>query len=128
MGDKKKPGRFTLQFNLEDPQQRMVSELLEQQGRHKAQFLTNAVLLYTHRPKPLEHSSNPPTIEEETLVKMLLSIMKKYPQLMAAPQNGLPELKCTPVPTTSGLETWDEPIEDDATKAIFDTLAAFRQE
>ena len=34
MGEKKKPGRFTLQFNLEDPQQRAVSELLEQQGRY----------------------------------------------------------------------------------------------
>ncbi len=25
MSEKKKPGRFTLQFNMEDPQQRMVS-------------------------------------------------------------------------------------------------------
>lgn len=38
MREKKAPGRFTLQFNLEDPQQKEVSDLLEQQGRRKAQI------------------------------------------------------------------------------------------
>ena len=52
MSEKKKPGRFTLQFNMEDPQQRMVSELLEQQGRHKAQFIASAVLSYIQCPNP----------------------------------------------------------------------------
>lgn len=52
MSEKKKPGRFTLQFNMEDPQQRMVSELLEQQGRHKAQFITApSCLIFSIRPR-----------------------------------------------------------------------------
>ena len=46
MGGKKQPGRFTLQFNAADPQQRQVIELLNQQGRRKAVFLTCAVLAY----------------------------------------------------------------------------------
>lgn len=33
MGGKKQPGRFTIQFNLSDPQQRQVIELLNEQGR-----------------------------------------------------------------------------------------------
>lgn len=60
MGAKKQPGRFTLQFNLEDPQQQAVSELLEQQGRRKAQFLTNAVLCYVQRPGLQRHDGGAP--------------------------------------------------------------------
>ena len=54
MADKKNPGRFTIQFNPGDPKQLSVSELLEQQGRHKAQFITNAVLHYIHCPETPE--------------------------------------------------------------------------
>ena len=46
MGEKKVQGRFTIQFNHSDPQQREVSAYLETQGRHKTQFITNAVLHY----------------------------------------------------------------------------------
>jgi len=46
-GVKKMPGRFTVQFNMEDPQQRAASEILEQQGRRKSQFLASAILQYT---------------------------------------------------------------------------------
>ena len=46
MDGKKDPGKFTVRFNLRDPQQRQAAELLNQQGRSKAQFLTSAVLSY----------------------------------------------------------------------------------
>ena len=46
MTTKRNPGRFTLQFNLHDPAQMAVSNLLDQQGRHKAQYITNAVSYY----------------------------------------------------------------------------------
>lgn len=81
MGKKKQPGRFTLQFNLEDPQQRAVSELLEQQGRRKAQFITSAVLLYTQHPKPQGHDEGTPTADEAALEQMLLSILEKHPPI-----------------------------------------------
>lgn len=128
MGEKKKPGRFTLQFNLEDPQQRTVSELLEQQGRHKAQFLTSAVLRYIQCPEPPEHSGNLPAIEEAALERMLLSIMKKHPQLMSAPQNVPPEPTNTLPLTASASETWGDSMGEDAMKAISETLAAFSRE
>lgn len=48
MDGKKDPGKFTVRFNVADPQQREVVELLNQQGRSKAQFLTNAVQHYVH--------------------------------------------------------------------------------
>ena len=46
MVEKRNPGRFTLQFNMNDPAQMAVSNLLDQQGRHKAQYITNAVSFY----------------------------------------------------------------------------------
>lgn len=48
MGEKKDPGKFTIRFNIADPQQQAVAEMLNRQGRYKAQFITNAVMLYIH--------------------------------------------------------------------------------
>lgn len=48
MGDKKDPGKFTIRFNIADPQQQTVVELLNRQGRYKAQFITSAVLFYAY--------------------------------------------------------------------------------
>lgn len=48
MGDKKDPGKFTIRLNIADPQQQMAVELLNRQGRYKAQFITSAVLLYAY--------------------------------------------------------------------------------
>ena len=44
MGAKKHTGRFCLQFNLGDPRHLQAIELLERQGRRKAQFIVEAVL------------------------------------------------------------------------------------
>lgn len=120
MGEKKKPGRFTLQFNLEDPQQRTVSELLEQQGRHKAQFITSAVLLYVQCEKS-------PAVDETTLEQMLFSILEKNPTFAATVSGGPPSAKDSPTQAAPSVENQGNSMEDDAMKAIFDTLAAFRQ-
>ena len=48
MADKKDPGKFTIRFNIADPQQRAAVELLNRQGRYKAQFITSAVLFYAY--------------------------------------------------------------------------------
>lgn len=124
MGEKKKPGRFTLQFNLEDPQQRTVSELLEQQGRHKAQFLTSAVLHYIQHP---QQSSDQPIVDEKAIEQMLFSIIKNHPQVMAAMPSEPSQVKDAPVQPTSAIGTWDMPTGDDAMTAIAETLAAFQQ-
>ena len=126
MGDKKKPGRFTLQFNQEDPQQRMVSELLEQQGRHKAQFITSAILSYIQCPSQ-GHDGGPPAIDEAALERMLLSIMEKNPRFAAAVSGELPNAEEPPEKTTPATRPWENSMGDDALRAINDTLAAFQQ-
>ncbi len=76
MGEKKNPGRFTLQFNPNDPQQHTVCELLEKQGRHKAQFITNAVLHYINCSETPEIASAP-LADLDLIEKMVLEILER---------------------------------------------------
>ena len=126
MSEKKKPGRFTLQFNMEDPQQRMASELLEQQGRHKAQFIASAILSYIQEPKPQGHGGDPPVIDQAELERMLLAIMEKHPRFAGAAPGELPGPENPPEAAEPAKGPWKAPMGDDALKAITDTLAAFQ--
>lgn len=74
MAEKKFPGRFTVQFNMEDPQQRQAALLLERQGRRKAQMITNALLHYQSCDKV---TSAPASNEDDTLESWLRRMVKK---------------------------------------------------
>ena len=76
MGEKKRPGRFTIQFNLCDPKQKAVSDLLDQQGRSKAQFLTSAVHHYLNCPETPE-CRTPLPVDRESLEKLVLEILAR---------------------------------------------------
>lgn len=75
MADKKDPGKFTVRFNIHDPQHQTVVALLNQQGRNKAQFLTSAVLHYINC-KETPNLQVPP-VDPETLEKIIVSILEK---------------------------------------------------
>lgn len=72
MPDKKMPGRFTLQFNLSDPQQKEVSDCLERQGRRKTQFITNAVLHYLN----CDRAAKPDIVPLKLTPALQASLMK----------------------------------------------------
>ena len=127
MSEKKAPGRFTLQFNMKDPQQKPVSELLEQQGRHKAQFITSAILRYLQSPNPQEHDCGPPVMDETALERMLLSILERHPPFATVSAGNVPQVRESPAHTSFGAKVWDNTIDDDAIRAISDTLSAFQQ-
>lgn len=75
MADKKDPGKFTVRFNIHDPQHQTVVALLNQQGRNKAQFLASAVLHYINC-KETPNMQVPP-VDPETLEKIIVSILEK---------------------------------------------------
>lgn len=75
MADKKDPGKFTVRFNIHDPQHQTVVALLNQQGRNKAQFLASAVLHYINC-KETPNLQVPP-VNPETLEKIIVSILEK---------------------------------------------------
>lgn len=120
MGGKKTPGRFTIQFNMEDPQQRAAAEFLEQQGRRKAQLLTNAVLRYLQTGQGC--GEGPAGVSEEALEQMMLSILKKNPQLTSG-RDAVPAAAKAAPP-----EPWADAGGDDALRAITNTLAAFQKQ
>ena len=127
MADKKNPGRFTIQFNPGDPKQLSVSELLEQQGRHKAQFITNAVLHYIHCPETPE-IPEPQPIDRNLLEQLVMDILKRQGgELRTLPHQeepgGLVEPELIPeVPTELEKLFGKEGIS-----AIASTLTAFQR-
>jgi len=114
-GMKRMPGRFTVQFNMEDPQQRAASEILEQQGRRKAQFLASAILQYTRN----DGAPAPVGIDMDTVKRMMLEILNNDPdfswavgKLQDVAEQGPPA---------------DDPDSEKTMSAISKTLAAFQK-
>lgn len=119
MAEKKDPGKFTVRFNAADPQQRTVIDLLNRQGRYKAQFLTSAILHYVH-------CSDTPDIygtmavDSGEIERIVRSVLAKQ-QTVSAPRK---EIKPAAVPR----ETPKSQSEDGDKDAVFRTLEAFRQQ
>lgn len=120
MNEKKAPGRFTIQFNMDDPQQRVIAELLEKQGRRKAQFLTNAVLCYME--KTQIRNGLPSEISEAALERMILSVIKKHSQSASTQQADT----STPKKNSFSSEPEANVDSEKAIQAIANTLAAFQ--
>ena len=74
MAEKKVRCKFTIQFNPADPAHQQTVDILNQQGRRKAQFLVNAVMHYLHCPKTPEIPQEAPinTDAIEIIVRRIL--------------------------------------------------------
>ena len=123
MLEKKDPGKFTVRFNMADPQQRTVIELLNQQGRYKAQFLTSAILHYVHCPETPDIRGMPAMGSEEIerIVRSILAQQQTAPAL----ESGQEAVAPWDVPNVQPPEQ-QGPSEDADRDAIFKTLDAFR--
>lgn len=121
MADKKKPGRFTIQFNLKDPQQQKAAALLECQGRYKAHYIAAAILQYEQREGNIVCGG----VDKEMIKNILLELLTTDPDVLAARMDAL----CAPVEERQAL-SWDETLrpEDRNLAAISNTLAAFQKE
>lgn len=128
--EKKDPGKFTVRFNMADPQQKAVIDLLNQQGRYKAQFLTSAILHYVQcLETPDIRSAAVDSTEIERIVRHVLA-----QQQTAAPsalRQGGQEPGEAVVPweePDSSLPDTRNPAEDADNAAILQTLDAFRKQ
>lgn len=119
MAEKKDPGKFTVRFNIADPKQRTVIELLNQQGRYKAQFLTSAVLYYVR-------CSEPPEIREASMADS--KEIERIVRSVLAQQQVSSKLQREIKPPDVCCETLDNPSDNADRDAIFKTLEAFRQQ
>ena len=116
MRERKQPGRFTVQFNMEDPQQRQVAEELYRQGRRKAQFLTSAILHYIHCSQtPDIHGVS--AIGSKEIERIVCSVLARQQTVPVSQQEGK-ETNITQMPAGQS--------EDEDKDVIFKTLEAFR--
>lgn len=127
MAEKKNPGRFTIQFNLRDPQHNQVAQILEGQGRYKARFITNAVMHYLHCPETPD-IPQPAPVDKKLLEKLVLEIMGRHNE------------KNEPVESDTASSIVKQPTEEhepdeehqrlfgtEGMAMIANTLAAFQQ-
>lgn len=131
MTDKKDPGKFTVRFNICDPRHRSVIDLLNQQGRNKAQFLANAVLHYINCTEVPELRM-PAVPDKETLEKLILSVLEAHTGHAGSSAPALPHQTgreqeggdATPTDGTD-LEQWFG--GQDGMAAILNSLQMFEQ-
>lgn len=129
MASKKLPGRFTLQFNAADPHQSAVIDILNQQGRSKAQFITSAVLHYINCSETPDYQLAAPTLDMKELERLVLEIIGRKTTPTSAPQTAVsePQQKPTAAPTVR-LSCGDGVLDSEDLSAIAQSLAAFRVE
>ena len=134
MGDKKHLGRFTVQFSLGDPQQARTAEILEQQGRQKARFISTAVLHYINCSETPEVVL-PPAPNTAEIEKIVLAVLKKHTAedgVSASPHRPQPQESVipsgrAPEPEIADAEDLKELLGDGGFSAIANTLASFGQ-
>lgn len=128
MDSKKAPGRFTLQFHVNDPHQRTVIDILNQQGRNKAQFLTSAVLHYINCSETPEYQQPAPSWSMDELEQLVLEILNRRADASNSPAVRAPvkevrrSVESQTIPDAASL------LDSEDLSAIVNSLAAFRSE
>lgn len=117
MDGKKDPGKFTVRFNLCDPRQRQVAELLNRQGRSKARFIANAVLCYVGGQASLQQGV--PTVDNEQRRSLVVDILSQR-QDRSTEKGAIAQ-------TAPMLKDDDTPNEAER-RMIIQTLNAFQQQ
>ncbi len=123
---KKDPNKFTILFNSADPLHQQVVDMLNQQGRRKAQFVVNAIQHYLHcsetpdipQPAPVD------TAAIETIVRRIMEEQSS--------RQTPSEVKQEPVKRAVKSEQIDfgdaaDLLGEEGVAAIRNTMANFRR-
>lgn len=118
--------KFTIQFSSGDPQHQQVAEILNRQGRRKAQFLVNTVLHYIHctetpdilQPVPIDVDAI------ETIVRRIMEEQADKTEPAAVKQDAV---KRTVKSEQIALSDAADVLGEDGIAAIRNTMASFRR-
>lgn len=118
--------KFTIQFSSGDPQHQQVAEILNRQGRRKAQFLVNTVLHYIHCSETPDIPQQPPinTDAIETIVRRIMEECSHGTIRQDARQ--APEKK-TAKSEEIAFDDAAELLGEDGMAAVRNTIASFRR-
>ena len=118
--------KITIQFSSGDPQHQQVAEILNRQGRRKAQFLVNTVLHYIHCSETPDIPQQPPVNTDaiETIVRRIIEEYSEKPTRQ--------DVRKTPEKKTVKSEeiAFDDAAEllgEDGIAAVRNTIASFRR-
>ena len=117
--------KFTIQFSSGDPQHQQVAEILNRQGRRKAQFLVNTVLHYIHCSETPDIPQQPPVNTDaiETIVRRIMEEYSEKPSRRDVKQ--APEKKAVKSEEIV-LSDAAELLGEDGMAAVRNTIASFR--
>jgi len=117
MLEKRSIGRFTLQFNLDDPAQAEAARILETKGRHKSAYITEAIQNYT-KSTLLLHSM------EETLNERIRAAITK---LSVTDTDGVDNISADRENSKDTVPK-SEVTDDEDYSAIRQTMLAFENQ
>lgn len=120
--------KFTIQFSAGDPHHRQTAEMLNEQGRRKAQFLVNAVMHYLHcseTPDILQAESID-TATIESIVRRIMEETKAQP--IARSDDMVAQPKRTVKSEQIDFGDAADMLGEEGVAAIAKTMANFRQE
>lgn len=129
MPNKKEQYKFTIMFNAGDPLAQQTADILNQQGRRKAQFITNAVQHYLHCketpdiPQSLSSASVDYSVIEK-LVRRILAENSSLPTAVPASQKTVPAIKQD---EELQMDEAAELLGEEGLAAIANTMALFRK-
>ena len=120
MSQKKDIGKFTIQFNPIDPCHQKVIELLNSQGRRKAQFIANAITHYIHcsQTPDIPQNATPYDIKE-----MIIEAINMY---MNNKENAETNRISEQLQNSKSICFDELPFNDNDINAITETMAMFR--
>ena len=128
MDTKKVKCKFTIQFSNADAHHLQTVEILNAQGRRKAQFITNAVLHYincSETPSILQHYSA--SLDYQTIEAIVNKILQSKSKTMQISEPKLPAHKKKLL--KSDKISFDDAVQEigeDALAAITNTVDLFR--
>lgn len=117
--------KFTIQFSSGDPQHQQVAEILNRQGRRKAQFLVNTVLHYIHCSETPDIPQQPP-VNTDAIEAIVRRIMEEYSEKPTRQDvKQMPEKK-TVKSEEIAFDDAAELLGEDGMAAVRNTIASFR--
>ena len=116
MPEKKEQNKFTIQFNPADPAHRQTIDILNQQGRRKAQFIVNAVQHYLHCPETPD-IPQPAPVDIHTIEDIVRRIVEE--QKKPALKNQEPVKAQSSSPQTEGYRPYNSRIQERLNRHLF---------
>ena len=118
--------KFTIQLSSGDPQHQQVAEILNRQGRRKAQFLVNTVLHYIHCSETPDIPQQPP-VNTDAIEAIVRRIMEEYSENPTRQDVKQMPGKKTVKSEEIAFDDAAELLSEDGIAAVRNTIASFRR-